>query len=99
MEKVELNKRNQDRTYSIRYIDDGNFEDSVYPEDLLLSTAKVKLEGKDNFEKIDTLQKPLFGLIEDDSLERSAHVPTVVIHEVIETGYKIFYSSKPSMHH
>ncbi len=82
-------------TYTIKYLDDGNIEDSVSPSEISLRNRESKESNIiENHSIGDTLKKPLAGLIEDDSKDRRNHVPTVLIHNNIETGkYTIYIST------
>ena len=75
--------------YTLRYLDDMKVEEGVTRHDIrgvadskdVISKCKeMENVNRGNYE----LKKPLAGLIEDDSIERGAHVPTVVIHNQVD---------------
>ena len=67
----------------LRYVDDGNIEERVPFDEVRehRSSSGVPVEFHSQSPTAqNTLLKPLAGLIEDDSEQRRAHRPTVVIH-------------------
>lgn len=77
--------------YTLRYLDDMKVEEGVPRHDLRSINDKDPLEVESKCRDIENvnrsryeLQKPLAGLIEDDSAQRGAHIPTVVIHNQVD---------------
>ena len=75
----------QETYYSIRYIDDDKVEEMVPFDEIRECKESPRLK-----EKYYNLKKPLAGLVDDDSEERSTHVPTIIIHDVLESGDILF---------
>lgn len=80
------------RSVTIEYLDDGNVEMGVE-----FSEIQEIIEGKSesktnniekNGRKIETLAKPLFGLVEDDYEIRKNHQPKITIHSNYEEDDK-----------
>ena len=78
---------NQSRaTATLEYFDDGNIE-----ADVDFSEIQEVSEGKSEHilssclekgtRKVETLAKPLFGLVEDDYEIRKNHQPKIILHE------------------
>jgi len=74
------------REVSLEYLDDGNTEIGVSFEEI-----QDIVESKDgrpctpkHTKIMDTLQKPLLGLVEDDYEARKNHQPKVFIHANVE---------------
>ena len=65
---------------TLRYVDDDNIEERVPFDDIRTHQGGVGPHEFTTLKRIDTLPKPLAGLVEDDTEERRAHRPTVVIH-------------------
>jgi hypothetical protein len=82
---LEVNQKSA--TVTLEYLDDGNTESDV-PFDEIQEIIEGKSDSisqsmSKNGRKIETLAKPLFGLVEDDHEIRKNHQPKVVIHEVL----------------
>lgn len=79
----------REREIRIRYIDDGKVETGVPLEEvrhLKRGPSDRPVQFAQSPSTIETLRKPLQGLIDDDSSERLAHKPTVVIHSCADSG-------------
>jgi hypothetical protein len=79
---LDVSKRNA--VVNLQYLDDGNIEEDVPFDEICLRNA----ESKDHMDyevpltgKVETLAKPLLGLVEDDCEARKKHQPTIFIHE------------------
>jgi hypothetical protein len=77
---VGINRRAQE--VDLEYLDDGNMEKMVSFDDIDFDfdgrhTAQMKSPSR----KINTLPKPLLGLVEDDYEIRNKHAPTIFVHE------------------
>ena len=79
--------------YKLRYLDDMKVEEGVPMYDLRKiqqseeesKQVESRCKEMEDVNKVKhELQKPLAGLIEDDSVERGAHMPTVVIHNQVD---------------
>jgi hypothetical protein len=71
----------------VRYLDDQKSEDHV-PFDEIRPTEGASNDRPVEFVAsiVNTLAKPLQGLIDDDADRRMAHKPTVVIHSCADSG-------------
>lgn len=75
------------------YLDDGNVEDDVPLSDLRLAdeldlsccTQAEAKESQQQPQRKETLSKPLAGLVDDDSEQRSNNIPTVTVHASADT--------------
>jgi hypothetical protein len=70
---------------TLRYLDDDNIEKYVHIDEIRMAENECILSDYKP-EKKSTLPKPLLGLVDDDSAERSAHQPKVIRHSDIEIG-------------
>jgi hypothetical protein len=82
---LEVNQKSA--TVTLEYLDDGNTESDV-PFDEIQEIIEGKSDSisqsmSKNVRKIETLAKPLFGLVEDDHEIRKNHQPKIIIHEVL----------------
>ncbi len=75
---LEINAK--ESTATVEYFDDGNIETDVHLDDIRLGKSSSHVHGKPT-SKIDTLPKPLAGLVEDDYESRKNHRPTVFVHD------------------
>lgn len=74
-----------DRELVLEYLDDGNIEKGVSFDDIQeIINAKDSSSSSRPHSKIDTLAKPLLGLVEDDYEARRNHQPKVFIHENVD---------------
>ncbi len=80
---INYDKRNLECT--VRYLDDDQVEANIPIDEIRFSSQDYD-ESQFRAEKKDTLPKPLLGLVEDDSAQRSIHQPVVVIHNDYDTG-------------
>eukprot|EP01041_Mallomonas_annulata_P006213 gene6213-12583_t len=72
---------------SLRYLDDGNTEDSVAEDEVRICEKDLKDMGA--VKRQDTLIRPLLGLVEDDSEIRRTHQTKAVIHKDMDTDQAI----------
>ena len=86
-------KKNQLR---IQYVDDGKIEDSVPYDEVRLYKEDCKSGIQYGKSVINSLPKPLAGLVEDDSEIRTMHVPTAVVHQSVETEEAIIINGEDS---
>jgi hypothetical protein len=82
---LEVNQKSA--TVTLEYLDDGNTESDV-PFDEIQEIIEGKSDSishsmSKNGRKVETLAKPLFGLVEDDHEIRKNHQPKIIIHEVL----------------
>ena len=89
---------------TVRYIDDGNIEENVMFDEIKSSVNTASAFNpfnimsvfniKETIRKTETLLKPLKGLIEDDSDDRIKHIPTITIHQTVETEEAIIINGQ-----
>lgn len=81
---LDVNQRT--REVSLEYTDDGNIEVGVDFEDIqeILESKDDRISNVKCGKIVETLAKPLLGLVEDDYEARKNHQPKVFIHENIE---------------
>jgi len=89
---------------TVKYVDDGNIEENVMFDEIkfIVNSAATfnpfnimsVFNIKETIRKSETLLKPLKGLIEDDSDDRIKHVPTVTIHQTVETEEAIIINGQ-----
>eukprot|EP01039_Chlorochromonas_danica_P010855 gene10850-12065_t len=79
----------QRQTVSIRYLDDENYESDVPFEEIRTITDEENRRYNNSNSSsgrqqqqgvVDTLPRPLAGLVDDDHEVRKRHIPTVFIH-------------------
>ena len=74
----------RDREVNIEYVDDGNVELDVSFDEIhqIKGDQEKAIQSVVSCNKrIETLAKPLLGLVEDDYEARKKHQPTIFIHE------------------
>ena len=89
---------------TVRYIDDGNIEENVMFDEIKSGVNNVAAFNplnimsvfniKETIRKTETLLKPLKGLVEDDSDDRIKHIPTITIHQTVETEEAIIINGQ-----
>lgn len=81
---IEVNRK--DELVVLQYLDDGNIENAVSFDEIQQISSKDKNYDTEitSYSKIETLPRPLAGLVEDDYESRKNHTPTVFIHENAE---------------
>ena len=73
---------------NIKYLDDSNIENNVSIDEIRINISNQELKYNEIIYQ-DTLKKPLYGLIDDDSIERYNKIPTITIHDSNEHGEAI----------
>jgi hypothetical protein len=84
IESIDNDVEDKNVYYTIRYLDDSKLEVNVPADEIRQHFEEIHIDTLRkqcaDAEVKHSLQKPLKGLVEDDSKERSSHMPTVVIH-------------------
>jgi hypothetical protein len=65
----------------LEYLDDGNIEKMVSFDEIERCDSRHTAQLRSPSQKINTLPKPLLGLVEDDYEIRNKHTPTIFVHE------------------
>ena len=87
--KIERIEDGREMYFNIRYLDDSKLEENVPFDDIrqqCVTQGESRRNPPSDSESKCLLQKPLRGLVEDDSEERATHVPTVIVHSNIDEG-------------
>lgn len=91
IEKVYKSTKLQCLVANVIFLDDGNVEEEVPLDELLFpktrDTGAVLSPTKSK--RSDTLLRPLLGLVEDDYDVRNNMIPTVLLHENLNTDEAI----------
>jgi len=66
----------------LKYLDDGNREEDVPIDELRQSESKIeKFDVNTKTRRMDTLPRPLQGLVDDDYDTRNSMTPRILIHD------------------